>query len=75
LGEASLEDRRAGSKRPGWNRIPDDVRGEIVDLIKLLKLASIPKACKALASELWAIVATSGDSTKMNLWLHKQRIA
>jgi putative transposase len=30
FGEAGLEDRRAGPKRPAWNRIPDDVRGEII---------------------------------------------
>jgi transposase InsO family protein len=30
FGEAALEDRRAGPKRPAWNRIPDDVRGEII---------------------------------------------
>ena len=32
FGDAGLEDRRAGPKRPGWNRIPDDVRGEIVKM-------------------------------------------
>jgi transposase InsO family protein len=32
FGEAGLEDRRAGPKRPAWNRIPDDVRGEIIDM-------------------------------------------
>ena len=32
FGEAGLEDRRAGPKRPGWNRIPDDVRAEIVEM-------------------------------------------
>ena len=30
--EAGLEDRRAGPKRPAWNRIPDDVRGEIIEM-------------------------------------------
>jgi putative transposase len=30
--EAGLEDRRAGPKRPAWNRIPDDVRGEVIDM-------------------------------------------
>lgn len=32
FGEAGLEDRRAGPKRPAWNRIPDDVRTKIIDL-------------------------------------------
>jgi transposase-like protein len=32
VGEAGLEDRRAGPKRPAWNRIPDDVRGEVIDM-------------------------------------------
>lgn len=32
FGEASLEDHRAGPKRPAWNRIPDDVRGQVLDL-------------------------------------------
>ena len=32
FGDAGLEDRRAGPKRPAWNRIPDDVRAEIVEM-------------------------------------------
>lgn len=32
FGEAGLVDRRAGPKRPAWNRIPDDVRGEVIDM-------------------------------------------
>jgi putative transposase len=32
FGEAGLEDRRAGPKRPAWNRIPDDVRGEVIEM-------------------------------------------
>ena len=32
FGKAGLEDRRAGPKRPAWNRIPDDVRGEIINM-------------------------------------------
>lgn len=32
FGEAGLQDRRAGPKRPAWNRIPDDVRAKIIDL-------------------------------------------
>ena len=32
FGEAGLEDRRAGPKRPAWNRIPDDKRAEIVEM-------------------------------------------
>ena len=30
--EAGLEDRRAGPKRPAWNRIPDEVRAEIIEM-------------------------------------------
>ena len=30
FGDAGLEDHRAGPKRPAWNRIPDDVRTEII---------------------------------------------
>ena len=32
FGEAGLEDRRAGPKRPAWNRIPDEVRAEIIEM-------------------------------------------
>ena len=32
FGEAGLEDQRAGPKRPAWNRIPDDVRGEVIEM-------------------------------------------
>ena len=32
FGEAGLEDRRAGPKRPGWNRIPDEMRAEVVEM-------------------------------------------
>ena len=32
FGEAGLEDRRSGPKRPGWNRIPDEVRSQIVEM-------------------------------------------
>jgi len=32
FGEAGLEDRRAGPKRSSWNRIPDEKRGEILDM-------------------------------------------
>ena len=32
FGEAGLEDRRAGPKRPAWNRIPDEVRSEIIEM-------------------------------------------
>jgi putative transposase len=31
FGEQGLEDRRSGPKR-AWNRIPDDVRGQILDM-------------------------------------------
>ena len=32
FGEAGLEDRRAGPKRPAWNRISDEVRSEIIKM-------------------------------------------
>jgi putative transposase len=32
FGETGLEDRRAGPKRLAWNRIPDDVRGEVINM-------------------------------------------
>ena len=32
FGKAGLEDRRSGPKRPGWNRIPDEVRSQIVEM-------------------------------------------
>jgi hypothetical protein len=32
LGEAGLEGRRAGRKRPAWNRIRDKVRTEITEM-------------------------------------------
>ena len=32
FGEGGLEDMRAGPKLPAWNRIPDDVRVEILDM-------------------------------------------
>jgi putative transposase len=32
FGEAGLEDKRAGPKRPSWNRIPDDVRAQIIEM-------------------------------------------
>lgn len=32
FGEASLEDRRAGPKRPAWNRVPDKVRSQILEM-------------------------------------------
>lgn len=32
FGETSLEDKRSGAKRPGWNRIPDDMRSEIAEM-------------------------------------------
>jgi putative transposase len=32
FGEAGLEDRRAGPKRPAWNRIPDKVRSQITEM-------------------------------------------
>ena len=41
FGEAGLEDRRAGPKRPTWNRIPDDIRAKIIDLaLELPELSS-----------------------------------
>ena len=32
FGEAGLEDRRSGPKRPAWNRIPDNIRAEIIEM-------------------------------------------
>ena len=32
FGEVGLEDQCAGPKRPAWNRIPDDVRGKVIEL-------------------------------------------
>lgn len=32
FGEAGLEDRRAGPRRPAWNRIPDKVRHEVITM-------------------------------------------
>ncbi len=32
FGEAGLEDKRAGPKRPSWNRIPDDVCAQITEM-------------------------------------------
>lgn len=32
FGGAALEDKRAGPKRPVWNRIPDQVRGQIMEM-------------------------------------------
>jgi transposase InsO family protein len=32
FGKIGLEDQRAGPKRPAWNRIPDDVRYQIIEM-------------------------------------------
>ena len=32
FGEVGLEDQCAGPKRPAWNRIPDDVRGKVIEM-------------------------------------------
>ena len=32
FGEAGLEDRRAGPKRPDWSRNSDEVRAEIIEI-------------------------------------------
>ena len=51
-----------------------DWRVSIVDLMKLLKLDSSLKARKSLAQEL-KYDGDTGDSAKMNVWLHKQVMA
>ncbi|UXN74001.1 DUF3597 domain-containing protein [Devosia sp. A8/3-2] len=48
-----------------------DWRKSIVDLMKALGLDSSLSACKELAAEL-AYTGDTGDSAKMNIWLHKQ---
>lgn len=48
-----------------------DWRVSIVDLMKLLKLDSGLKARRELAKEL-GYSGDTGDSAKMNVWLHKQ---
>jgi hypothetical protein len=48
-----------------------DWRVSIVDLMKLVKLDSSLKARKELAQEL-GYTGDTGDSAKMNVWLHKQ---
>ena len=48
-----------------------DWRKSIVDLMKLLKIDSSPKARKALADEL-SYQGDKNDSAAMNIWLHKQ---
>lgn len=48
-----------------------DWRKSIVDLLKLLKLDSSLAARKGLAKEL-GYTGDTGDSAKMNVWLHKQ---
>jgi 3-oxoacyl-ACP reductase-like protein len=48
-----------------------DWRHSIVDLMKLLKLDSSLGARRELAKEL-GYTGDTGDSAKMNIWLHKQ---
>ena len=50
-----------------------DWRHSIVDLLKLLDLDSNLDARKELAAEL-GYTGDTGDSAKMNVWLHKQVI-
>ncbi len=44
----------------------------IVDLLKLLDLDSSREAREALAKELNAPADVSGDSARLNVWLHKE---
>jgi hypothetical protein len=50
---------------------PLNWRSSIVDLLKLLNLDSSLQSRKALAQEL-AYTGDTGDSTTMNVWLHRQ---
>ena len=50
-------------------------RTSIVDLMKLLDIDSSLTARKELATELGCPAGMTGDSAKMNLWLHKTVMA
>ncbi len=66
---AVLEQRAAASaQKLNW-------RTSIVDLLKLLDMDSSLTARKALATELGCPADLTGDSAKMNTWLHKTVLA
>jgi hypothetical protein len=50
-------------------------RTSIVDLLKLLDMDSSLTARKTLATELGCPAELTGDSAKMNTWLHKTVLA
>ena len=50
-------------------------RTSIVDLLKLLDIDSSLSARKELATELGCPASVMGDSTQMNMWLHKTVLA
>jgi hypothetical protein len=66
---AELEKRAAANpQKLNW-------RTSIVDLLKLLEIDSSFGARKELATELGCPEDLMGDSTKMNMWLHKTVLA
>ena len=58
----------ANTQRLNW-------RTSIVDLLKLLDIASSLAARKELATELGCPADLMGDSARMNMWLHKTVLA
>ena len=66
---AQLEQRAtANPQKLNW-------RTSIVDLLKLLEIDSSVIARKELAAELGCPADLTGDSAKMNIWLHKTVLA
>jgi hypothetical protein len=66
---AQLEQRAtANPQKLNW-------RTSIVDLLKLLDIDSSVTARKELAAELGCPADLTGDSAKMNIWLHKTVLA
>jgi hypothetical protein len=66
---AQLEQRAAANpQKLNW-------RTSIVDLLKLLDIDSSVTARKELAAELGCPAGLTGDSAKMNIWLHKTVLA
>ena len=66
---AQLEQRAAANpQKLNW-------RTSIVDLLKLLEIDSSLAARKELATELGCPAELMGDSSKMNMWLHKTVLA
>ena len=66
---AQLEQRAtANPEKLNW-------RTSIVDLLKLLDIDSSVTARKELAAELGCPADLTGDSAKMNIWLHKTVLA